>query len=163
MAREADEIAGVDAFLGAEFQGRRVAAHHPQRRMRLLHRLHREHRAVGLVVVAVEGERLLVAIGRAQVVHEFEGRRFAEIVVDAERREIARADAGHQAAFEPPAEHLIDDGDFLGEPQRMVQRHDESHGADAQPLGARAAADGVERGRRHPAFVAAGNGARRRS
>ncbi len=35
----------------------------------------------------------------------------------------------------------------------MVQRHDVAHGADPQPLGARAAADGVERGRRHPAFV----------
>ena len=121
--------------------------------MRLLHRLHGQERAVGLVVVAVEGERLLVAIGGAQVVHELEGRRFAEVVVDAERREIARADAGHEAAFEAAAEHLIDDGDLLGEPQRMMQRHDEAHGADAQPLGPRAAGDGVERGRRHPAFV----------
>ena len=123
--------------------------------MRLLHRLHREQRAVGLVVVAVEGERLLVAIGGAQVVHELEGRRFAEVVVDAERREIARADAGHEAAFEAAAEHLIDDGDLLGEAERMVQRHDEAHGADAQALGSRAAGDGVERRRRHPAFVGA--------
>ncbi len=37
----------------------------------------------------------------------------------------------------------------------MVQRHDEAHGADAEPLGSRAAGDGVERRRRHPAFVGA--------
>ena len=37
----------------------------------------------------------------------------------------------------------------------MVQRHDEAHGADAEPLGSHAAGDGIERGRRHPAFVGA--------
>ena len=123
--------------------------------MRLLHRLHREQRAVGLVVVAVKRERLLLAIGGAQVVHELERRRLAEIVVDAERREVAGRDAGHQAAFEAAAGHLVDDGDFFGEPQRMMQRHDEAHRADAQPFGARIAGDRVERGRRHPAFVGA--------
>ena len=87
--------------------------------------------------------------------HELEGRRLAEVVVDAERREEARADAGHEAALEAAAEHLVDDGDLLGEPERMMQRHDEAHGADAQPLGARAAGDGIERGRGHPAFVGA--------
>src|SRR6267154_1959051 len=80
VAREADEVAGVDTLLGAELQGRRVAAHHPERRMRFLHRLDRKQRAVSVVIVTMEGERLLVAIGGAQVMHELEGRRFAEVV-----------------------------------------------------------------------------------
>ena len=37
----------------------------------------------------------------------------------------------------------------------MMQRHDEAHRADAQPLGPRIAGDRVQRGRRHPAFVGA--------
>ena len=69
----------------AEFERLRVAAHHPERRVRLLQRLHREQGAVGVVNVAVKGEGLLFAIGRPQVFDEFERRRFAQIVVESRR------------------------------------------------------------------------------
>jgi hypothetical protein len=146
-ARKVDEVAGVDPMLGAEFKRRRIAAHHPERRMRLLQGLHREQRAVGLVVVAMERERLLLAIGRAQIADELEGRRFPEIVVDAERGEVSGRDARYEPAFETAAEHLVDDGDLFGEPQRMMEWHDIAHRADPQPLGACATADRIERRR----------------
>ena len=91
--------------------------------------------------LAVERERLRVAERRAQIVDEFERRRFALAVIEAERAEIIRIDAGHEAELHAAAEHLIDDGDFLGEPQRMIERHDVAHRPDAQSLGARAGAD----------------------
>src|SRR5437016_383055 len=87
--------------------------------------------------------------------HELEGWRCAEVVVDAERSEITGTDAGNEAALKTPVQRLVDDGDLFGEAERIVQRHDEAHGADAKPFGSRAAGDGVERGRRHPAFVGA--------
>jgi len=54
--------------------------------------------------------------------------------------------AGNETALETPAQHLIDDGDLFGEAERVVQRHDEAHRADAKPLGSRAAGDRVKRG-----------------
>ena len=54
-----------------------------------------------------------------------------------------------------PSEHLVGDRDLLDQADRVVQRHDMAHAAEADALGARAAADGVEAGRRHPALVGA--------
>ena len=110
-------------------------------------------RVVGVEFLAVKRERLRVAERRAQIIDEFQRRRFALPVVETERAEVIRIDAGHEPKLHAAAEHLIDDGDFLGEPQRMIERHDVAHRPDAQPLGARAGADRVERRRRHPAFV----------
>src|SRR6185436_1860573 len=54
VPRKGDEESGIDAVLGAELEGRRVSAHHPQRRMRALHWLYRQQCAVGAMVVAKE-------------------------------------------------------------------------------------------------------------
>jgi hypothetical protein len=48
---------------------------------------------------------------------------------------------------------LIDNGNFLGEAERMIERHDVAHRPDAQALGARAGADRIKARRRHPALV----------
>ena len=100
-------------------------------------------------------ERLLLAIGRAQIVDEFERWRLAQIIVEAERLEIIGIDARHQPELHAPAEHLVDDCDFLGQAQRMIERHDVAHRTDAHAAGARAGADRVQAWRRHPAFVRA--------
>ena len=110
-------------------------------------------RVVGVKFLAVKRERLRLAEGRAHIVDEFERRRFARAVIEAERPEIIRIDAGNEAELHAAAEHLIDNRDLLGEPQRMIERHDIAHRPDAQPPGARAGADRVQARRRHPAFV----------
>ena len=102
---------------------------------------------------AVERERLLLAEGRAQITDEFQRRRFALGIIETERTEIIRVDARHEAEFEPAAEHLIDDGDLLGEAERMIERHDVAHRPDAQSFGARAGADRIKARRGHPALV----------
>src|SRR5580692_8649581 len=106
-------------------------------------------------LLAVIRERLGVAERRAHVVDEFKRRRFALAIVQSEGAEIIRIDAGHEAKLHAAAEHLIDDGDLLGEPQRMIERHDIAHRPDAQPPGTRAGADRVKARRRHPALVRA--------
>src|SRR4029079_4822928 len=70
-ARIDQEITRIDSVPGAKFERLRIAAHHPERRMRLLYRLHREQRAVGVVNLAMKRERLRFAIGRPQVTDEF--------------------------------------------------------------------------------------------
>ena len=92
----------------------------------------------------MEGERLRVAERGAQIIDEFERRRLAPTVVEAERAEIIRIDAGNEPKLHAAAEHLIDDRDFLGEPQRMIERHNVAHRPDPQALGARAGADRVK-------------------
>ena len=37
-------------------------------------------------------------------------------------------DARHQPDFQPPAEHLIDNGDLFHQARRMMQWHQETHG-----------------------------------
>ena len=69
----------------------------------------------------------VVAERCAQIIDEFQRRRFALPVVEAEGAEIIRIDAGHEAELHAAAEHLIDDRDFFGEPQRMIERHDIAH------------------------------------
>ena len=121
--------------------------------MRTLERLHRKLRVIGMKLLAVERERLRVAERRAHVIDEFERRRFALAVIEAERAEIIRIDAGDEAELHAAAQHLVDDRDLFGKPQRMIERHDVAHRPDAQPLGARAGADRIKARRRHPAFV----------
>src|SRR5215510_6377555 len=147
------KISRVDCIARAEFERLRIAAHHPERRMRLLHRLHREQRAFSPMNVALKGERLRLAIGSAQVVDEFERRRFAQVVVEAERLEIVRVDAGDEAELHAAADHLVDDGDFLCQPQRMIKRHDVAHRPDTDPAGAGGGADDVDAGGGNPALV----------
>src|SRR5262245_57352610 len=149
------KISRVDCIARAEFERLRIAAHHPERRMRLLHRLHREQRAFSPMNVALKGERLRLAIGSAQVVDEFERRRFAQVVVEAERLEIVRVDAGDEAELHAAADHLIDEGDFLCQSQRMIERHDVAHRPDTDLAGARGGADDVDAGGGNPALVRA--------
>src|SRR5215467_14641314 len=121
--------------------------------MRPLERLHRKLCAVGAVDFAMEGERLLLAIGGAKIIHEFERRRLPQTVVKAERLEILGVDAWHQSELHPSAEHLIDDCDLLGQTQRMIERHNIAHRTNAHAACVHPRADGVEARRRHPALV----------
>ena len=84
------EIARIDGVPRAEFERLRVAAHHPERRMRPLHRRHRKLGGVGMEGFAVERERLLLAESRAQIADEFQRRRFALGIIETERAEIIR-------------------------------------------------------------------------
>src|SRR5215831_15563966 len=121
--------------------------------MRTLERLHRKLGAVGVVDFAMEGEWLPLAIGGAKIIDELERRRLPQIVVEAEGLEIIGVDARHQSEFHAPAEHLIDDGDLLGQTQGMIERHNIAHRTDTHAARAHARPDGVEARRRHPAFV----------
>ena len=142
-------------MLHAEFQRLRITAHHPQRRMRALRRLHGNLGTVGMKLGTVKRERLGFAERRAHVVDEFECRRFALAVVETKRTKVIRIDAGHEAEFHAAAEHLIDDRNLLGKPQRMIERNDVAHRPDPHAFGTHAGADGVKARRRHPAFVGA--------
>ena len=115
--------------------------------MRPLQRLHRKLCAIGMMNVAVKGERLLFAIGRTQVFDEFERRRFAQIVVETEGLEIIGVDARNEPELHAPTDHLIDEGDFLRQTQRMIQRHDVTHRADAHAACARRGPDHIQAGR----------------
>src|SRR6185312_8450021 len=147
------EISRVDSVPRAELECLWIAAHHPERRMWLLYRLHRKQGAVGAVNFALKGERLRFAIGRPQIVDEFKRRRFAQVVVEAEWLEILRVYPGDEAELHAPADHLVDECDLLSQPQRVVERHDVAHRADADPAGARGRADDVDAGRGNPALV----------
>src|SRR6187397_198812 len=96
-ARIDQEISRIDSVARAEFECLRVATHHPEGRVWLLDRLHREQGAVGAVNLALKGERLRFAIGRPQVFDEFKRGRFAQVVVEAEWLEILRVYPGDEA------------------------------------------------------------------
>ena len=151
VAREYEEIAGIDAIAGTEFQRLGIAAHHPQGRVRLLHRHHRKLGAIGVKALALVVERLR-AVCRAHVIDEFHGRILALLKIDPERGEEFGVDARHQAKLHAPAEHLVGDGDLLDQPQRMIERDDHAHRPDAQTLGALGRGNRKQVRRRHPAF-----------
>ena len=119
----------------------------------MLRRRNRNPRIIGMKILAVKRERLGLAERRPQVINEFQRRRLALAVIEPERPEVIGIDAGHEPKLHAAAEHLIDDGDLFGQPQRMIERHDIAHRPDAQPLGSRPGADRVKRRRRHPALV----------
>jgi hypothetical protein len=146
------EITRIDCVACAEFERLRVAAHHPERRMRPLQRRHRKLGGISVKGFAVEREWLFVAERCAQIADEFQRRRFSLRIIETERTEIIRINARHEAKLQPAAEHLID-GDFFGKAERMIERHDIAHRADAQSFGACACADCVEARRGHPALV----------
>jgi len=75
------------------------------------------------------------------------------LVVDAERPEIIWQDAGDQPHFETPVDHLVGEGNFFSQPQRMMQRHDVPHRAQPDLAGAGSSSDRVQIGRRHPALI----------
>src|SRR4029453_1146899 len=110
-------------------------------------------RTVGVVRIAVKGERLLFTIGRTQIFDELERRRLAQIVVEAKGLEIIRVDPRDEPELHSPAHHLINESDFLGQTQRVVQRHDIAHRANAHSARPGGGTDDVEAGRRDPAFV----------
>jgi len=82
---------------GAELERLRVAAHHPERRMRPLQRRHRKLGGISVKGFAVEREWLFVAEGCAQVADEFQRRRLALRIIETERTEIIRVDSRHEA------------------------------------------------------------------
>ena len=94
----------------------------------------------------MKAEGLFLAVCRTHVVDKFQRGRFSEFVVDSEGTEIVGSNAWYEAAFHSASQHLVDDGDFLDEPQRMVKRHDVAHRSYAHSLGASPCADRIERG-----------------
>ena len=115
-ARIDQKISRVDSVSRAEFERLRIAAHHPERRVRFLRRLHREQGALSAMNLSVKREGLRFAIGRPQVLDEFKRGRFAQVVVEAERLEIVRVDARYQPELHAPADHLVDECDLLCQP-----------------------------------------------
>src|SRR4029453_10453418 len=81
-------------------------------------------RTVGVGRMGGKGERLLFTIGRTQIFDELECRRLAQIVVEAKGLEIIRVDPRDEPELHAPAHHLINEGDFLGQTQRVVQRNE---------------------------------------
>ena len=88
-----------------------------------MYRLHGKQRAIGLMMFALKRIGLFFAVGGAHVIDEFHGYRLAIIVIEAEMGKRIGDDARHQPDFQPPAEHLIDDGDLFHQARRMMQRH----------------------------------------
>src|SRR4029450_2728722 len=109
-------------------------------------------RTVGVVRIAVKGERLLFAISRTQIFDELELRRLAQIVVEAQRLEIIRVAPRDEPEFHAPPHHLINESDFLRQTQRVVQRHDIAHRANAHSACPGGGTDDVQAGRTDPAF-----------
>jgi hypothetical protein len=110
----------------------------------LLHRLYGELRALGVMNVAVKGERLLFAIGRAQIFDEFERWRLAQIVIESKRLEIIGIDARHEPELHASADDLVNECNFLRQPQRVIQRHHVTHRTDTHAARARRRADNIE-------------------
>ncbi len=79
-----EEIAGVHALPGVELQGGRIAGLHPQRRMGLLRRVHRQQQVVVAVELAFEVERLVVGKRRLEEADELDRLRATGLVIDLE-------------------------------------------------------------------------------
>src|SRR5262249_30656363 len=103
-------------------------------------------RAVGMMHIAAKRERLLLAIGCTQIFNEFERRRFAQIVVEAEGLEIIWVDPRNEPELHAPPYNLINERNFLCQTQRVVQRHDIPHRTDAYPACARSGPDDIKAG-----------------
>src|SRR5262245_12403988 len=101
--------------------------------MRLLQGWDRQLSALGVMHVTMKGEGLLFAIGREQIIDKFQRRRFAQVVVEAEWLEIIGINSRHEPELHPTTHDLIDEGNFLGETQWMVQGHDVAHRANTDP------------------------------
>src|SRR5262245_1773930 len=121
--------------------------------MRTLQRRYSELRTVGMVRIAVKGERLLFAIGRTQIFNELERRRLSQIVVEAKGLEIIRVDPRDEPELHAPAHYLINESDFLRQTQRVIERHDITHRANTHSPCPGSRTDDIEARRRHPAFV----------
>src|SRR3954465_2280241 len=79
-ARIDQKIAWIDAIARAELERLRIAAHHPQRRMRLLQRLYGKLGALSVELLAVIREGLLLAERGTQIIDKLERWRLAQIV-----------------------------------------------------------------------------------
>src|SRR6202022_3742808 len=121
--------------------------------MRALEWLHRKLGVIGVEFVAVEREGLRLAECRTHVIDKFERRRLAEIIIEPERAKIICIDSGNEPQLHAATEHLIDNRDFFGQAQGMVERDNVTHRANAQTTRACARADRVQTRRRHPALV----------
>ncbi len=125
----------------AELAGRRD----PQRRAARLHRGRRHRDVVELVALAVVAERL-ARPGQLQDVDALFGERHAARNRDAEGAELVRRIPEPGAQLHPAAGDLVEDGEVLGEADRMRERQQGDIGGDAHPLrhGGGGAGDGGE-------------------
>src|SRR6185312_15838547 len=87
------------------------------------------------------------------VVDKFERRRFSQIVVEAKWLEVIGIDTGNESKFHAATDDLVHERDFFSKTQRMIERNNIAHRADADFLRARGRSDHKQAGRRHPALV----------
>ena len=123
--------------------------------MRTLEWLHRNLGAFSVEIGSLEREGLRLAECRTHVIDKFERRRLAEIIIEPERAKIICIDSGNEPQLHAATEHLIDNCDFFGQAQGMVQRDNVTHRAKAQTTRACARSDRVQTRRGHPALVGA--------
>ena len=123
--------------------------------MRTLEWLHRDLGAFSMEIASVEREGLGLAERHTHVIDKFERRRLAEIIVESERAKIICIDSGNEPQLHAATEHLIDNRDFFGQAQGMVQRDNVTHRANAQTTRTCARSDRVQTRRRHPALIRA--------
>jgi hypothetical protein len=121
--------------------------------MRLLYRLYSQCDVFILACLACEAER---SVARKRFLDEqqrFMGLGAAILEIGAVGPEKIRYDTRNQTELEPAVRYVVQHGGVLDDAQRIVERHNIAHGADAQPARARRRRGAVNRRRRHPAFV----------
>src|ERR1700738_5696419 len=123
--------------------------------MRTLKWLHRNLGAFSMEIASVEREGLDLAECHTHVIDKFERRRLAEIIIESERAKIICIDSGNEPQLHAATEHLIDNRDFFGQAQGMVQRDNVTHRAETQTTRACACSDRVQTRRRNPALIRA--------
>src|ERR1700738_5479438 len=123
--------------------------------MRMLEWRARKLGACSMEIAAVERKGLRPAECRTHVIDKFKRRRLAEIIIESERAKIIRIDSGNEPQLHAATEHLIDNRDFFGQAQGMVQRDNVTHRAETQTTRACACSDRVQTRRRNPALIRA--------
>src|SRR5215471_3465838 len=103
--------------------------------------------------VALEVEVLGVSVHPSQQADEFYDHCTTGLIVNAERPEIVRQDAEDEPHFETSVDHLVGEGNFFDQPQRMIQRYDVPHRTQSDLAGADGGSDRVQVKRRHPALI----------
>ncbi len=131
-AVEADD---VEALLGATHSAVVGMYAVPDRRMRLLQRLHLHRYIVEAEMLALEAHCLL-----AQPLHDDGERLVVDVArlgrVGAVEIELDRRGTPAEADIEPAAAHLIEHADFLDHAKRVIKRQRVDHRSEPQPLGA---------------------------
>ncbi len=123
----------VDAVADGPADARPARHRHPQRRAAWLHGVGRDPHVVELVALAGVAEAL-PRPGQLQDVDALLGARHAVRHREAERLELVDRVAEADAELDAPARQLVEDGEVLGEAQRVRERDDRDVRRDPHPL-----------------------------